>query len=1070
MGLKLFRFTTVCLFAAAALAGPIAGRAQQDLAREFASPPAAARPHTWWHWMNGNITRAGITADLEAMAHVGIGGAQIFNVDQGVPPGPVDYMSDTWRADVAFAASEAKRLGIELCFHNCAGWSSSGGPWITPAASMQMLTWSEATVTSDGSRVSIALPEPPKRAGYYEDIAVLAAPLPPDGDSYRIPDIRTKALFERGGAAIAAQAPEAPQGKCFAAEQIRILQCTPEGAISAQLPAGKWLILRMGHTSTGETNHPAQPSGLGLEVDKLSSAAMDLHWEHGVAPVLSALGPDLAGKVLNNALIDSYEVGTQNWTPKMREEFRKRCGYDPVPWLLTIAGRVVSSSERSERFLWDLRRTCCDLFAENYAGRFRELCHRNGLKFSVEPYGNGPFDTLQVGEMADIPMGEFWIGGAALETLKIAASAAHTTGRQVVGAESFTADDIQGRFLEDPYGLKALGDRAFAQGVNRYIFHRYAHQPWSGLDPGMTMGPWGTHLERTQTWWEQSREWLKYVARCQHLLQSGSFVADVLTFAGDDAPGDILRPNLPRGFDYDGCDRTVLATASVENGRIVLPSGARYRALIIPDGNRITPQTLRALVRLSRAGATIVGRKPERSPSLRGFPACDAEVQQLASELKLTDATALPTVLGAPDVELPTGTDLPWIHRHTSAGEIYFVSNPRYSSAVYTVGFRCKGLQPEIWHADTGRIENAAEWRTEGDRTHVTLRFDPAGSLFVVFRRAATRQGRSQVVRESRTADPIAKPRIVILEARYEATDGAGGADVTTRVRDMVSGGAEEIGATNANFGDPITLHVKRLRIRYTLNGAPMDKSVPENGTIDLTGGGQDIRLPEMVVMDDKLVALKQGTYLFADSSGRKRRINAPAPAEIAAAGPWTLSFPAGKGAPSQVTLDRLISWSDHPNEGVRYFSGSATYTSNLTVPPAMLGKGRTLILDLGQVKHFAEVTINGTALPTLWKAPWRLDVTGLLKPGANTLSVRVTNLWVNRLIGDEHLPAEVEYSGPIGPIRVWPQWLVEGKERPKTERVAFSAWRFWQAGDPLLPSGLIGPVRVLSARTYPLR
>src|SRR5262249_18056653 len=155
---------------------------------------------------------------------------------------------------------------------------------------------------------------------------------------------------------------------------------------------------------TGETNHPSPASGLGLEVDKLSRTAMDTHWAGMMGPLVQGAGP-LAGKSLNNSLIDSYEVGTQNWSPAFREEFRKRRGYDPLPYLPVVSGRVVESIEISERFLWDLRRTICDLFADNYFGYFADLCHKNGLLFSTEPYGNGEFDNLQVGGMADIPMG-----------------------------------------------------------------------------------------------------------------------------------------------------------------------------------------------------------------------------------------------------------------------------------------------------------------------------------------------------------------------------------------------------------------------------------------------------------------------------------------------------------------------------------------------------------------------------------------------------------------------------------------------------------------------------------------
>jgi alpha-L-rhamnosidase len=167
--------------------------AQTDLSRRFTDPPESAKPHTWWHWMNGNVTSEGITADLEAMHDIGLGGAQIFQVSEGIPPGPVDVMSPKFRELVKHAVAEATRLGLEICMHNCAGWSSSGGPWVTPEHSMQTLVSSETHVR--GPNRAPNLPQPETRAGFYRDVAVLAFPTPRD-DARRIPDIAVKAGFD----------------------------------------------------------------------------------------------------------------------------------------------------------------------------------------------------------------------------------------------------------------------------------------------------------------------------------------------------------------------------------------------------------------------------------------------------------------------------------------------------------------------------------------------------------------------------------------------------------------------------------------------------------------------------------------------------------------------------------------------------------------------------------------------------------------------------------------------------------------------------------------------------------
>ncbi|MDH7571513.1 MAG: glycosyl hydrolase, partial [Armatimonadota bacterium] len=402
------------------------------------------------------------------------------------------------------------------------------------------------------------------------------------------------------------------------------------------VPAGEWTIVRFGHTPTGKENHPATPEGRGPECDKLSREALDAHWAGMMGPLVADAGP-LVGKSLNNSLVDSYEVGCQNWTPRFREEFRRRRGYDLLPFLPALTGRVVENLEETERFLWDFRRTLADLFAENYFGYFAEICRRNGLLASVEPYGNGNFSEMEAGAPFDIPMGEFWVGSSGENSsCKLAASVAHLYGRKFAGAEAFTATAERGRWLQDPASLKALGDAIFCSGVNRFIFHRYAHQPWLDRFPGMTMGPWGFNFERTNTWWEQGAAWLRYVARCQYLLQEGLFAADVLFYSGESAPAAFpYRPQLKaKGYDYDGCDtHTLLNRLSVRDFRLVLPHGMRYRVLVLPDTPWMTPAVARRVRDLVREGATVVGPKPQRSPSRAGQPQSDAEVRRVAEEV-----------------------------------------------------------------------------------------------------------------------------------------------------------------------------------------------------------------------------------------------------------------------------------------------------------------------------------------------------------------------------------------------------------------------------------------------------
>ena len=309
------------------------------------------------------------------------------------------------------------------------------------------------------------------------------------------------------------------------------------------VPPGEWLILRLGHTTTGKDNHPAPESGRGLECDKFNPVAAEAHFNALVGKLI-AENPMLAGsgKVFVSTHIDSWEVGTQNWTPRMRDEFQKRRGYDLWPFLPVFTGRVVDSLELSERFLWDLRQTVSDLIVENYAGQFRRLANQRGLRLSIEAYGE-PADDMTYAGQADEPMSEFWSWAkfGAAESCTEMASAAHTYGKRILGAEAFTATDAE-KWLGHPGNVKDLGDWAFCEGVNRFVFHRYAAQPWVSRAPGMSMGPWGLHYERTQTWWEQSKAWHEYLARCQYLLQQGLFVADVCYLQPEGAPRQFVPP------------------------------------------------------------------------------------------------------------------------------------------------------------------------------------------------------------------------------------------------------------------------------------------------------------------------------------------------------------------------------------------------------------------------------------------------------------------------------------------------------------------------------------------------
>jgi hypothetical protein len=371
--LTILTLTTLCALKLAAA---------DELERGFTHPPDSARPWVYWFWLNGNITSNGITADLEAMKRVGIGGVLIMEVDQGAPVGPADFMGTQWRGLFKHVAAEARRLGLEVNMNNDAGWNGSGGPWIKPEQSMRKVVWTETNLAGP-RHFEGALTQPETAAGFYRDITVLAFPT---CGAYRIEGIRQKAMFEVGG--VGESAPKTLPAE-MVIDRSRVLDLTSrmdrDGRLQWDVPEGQWTMLRLGHTSTGAQNAPAPQSGRGLECDKLSKEGIEANFAGMMARIVGDTrirgGRANAGLVATH--IDSWENGAQNWTAKMREEFQKRRGYDLLPFLPVMTGRVVDNAEISERFLWDLRRTVSELVVENYAGHMRELAHAAGLRFTV---------------------------------------------------------------------------------------------------------------------------------------------------------------------------------------------------------------------------------------------------------------------------------------------------------------------------------------------------------------------------------------------------------------------------------------------------------------------------------------------------------------------------------------------------------------------------------------------------------------------------------------------------------------------------------------------------------------
>ncbi len=658
------------------------------------------------------------------------------------------------------------------------------------------------------------------------------------------------------------------------------------------------------------------------------------------------------------------------------------------------------------------------------------------------------------------------------------ASAAHVYGKRILAAEAFTSNKEE-KWLGHPGNLKDLGDWAFCEGINRFVIHRYAAQPWTNRAPGMSMGPWGLHYERTQTWWEQSKAWHEYLARCQYLLRQGLFVADVLYLQPEGAPrrfeppADVwLAPNLRGGYNFDGCTIEALLTrVSVRDGGLVLPDGMSYRVLVLPPMETATPRLLRKIKELVDCGATILGdaKPPRRSPSLADLGAGDAEVAKLAAELwpRLVTGMTAAEYLASRGVkpDFAARPNLRHIHRSTGDAEIYFVANPEPHDIEAMALFRITGRQPEFWWPDTGRTAMALAFEQKDGVTKVPLRLEPHGSVFVVFRKPAT--GVDPIAGVTRDGKPVwlatpPAPKIVIQKARYGVLDDPQRTrDVREKVQAFVDAGTTVLPVKEMARGDdPAFKVVKTLAVEYSVGDQVMQAAGTDTDTIQFN---ITVAPPTPALDPCRREIWQDGQYVFTTASGRSRTVQVSLPEPFEIAGPWEVSFDPKWGGPEKVVFATLEDWSRRPEDGIRHYSGAAIYRATFKAP--RVATGQRVLLDLGRVEVMAEVTLNGEKLGVLWKSPYRVDVTGRLKPGVNTIEVKAVNLWVNCQIGDELLPEESDRN-TNGTLKAWPQWLLDGKPSP-TGRHTFTSWRLWNKSDPLVASGLLGPVRLIPVGTF---
>ena len=963
-----------------------------DWRRQFVDPGKEYRPHAYWDWLNGAVSKKGLTHDLEEAKAKGLGGLLIWDVqaminpDSKIPGGP-PFMSEASVGYIHHAMAESKRLDFDLGLVCASGWNA-GGSWVTPEMAGKNLFFSEELVSGPKEfKQKIAFPVTPSGCPkadnglpvWYEDVAVLAWP-----------EAKDKHIADHTSI-------------------INLSDRFKDGELTWSLPPGDWHLARFVCTNNGQQLISASPNSNGPFIDFLDPEATRFHFNY----IIKKLGLS-KGKGSKTPLIslddDSMELfeGIQ-WSKKFRKWFQQQHGYDPVTWLPVLMGWTIEDSTVSNRFEYDYRKSVSDLLIASHYKTGSEVCSEYGLQLAAEAGGPGlpfwntcPVDALKALGNVSIPRGEFWLGNPRnLFLVKEIASASHIYGKPYVDAESWTT---WRRWRDGPFTCKLLVDRAFCEGLNKITYHSFAYSPGEFGKPGHGYHA-GIDMNPRTTWWPKAKPFMDYLSRCCYMLRLGRFVADVAYYYGDEAPNfwpyyhDVpekpMMSGLGAGYDYDVVNTDVILNRmTVKQGKIVLPDGMSYRVLVLPDQETMPLKVLLKLRTLVAAGATVMGPKPMEVPGMQEYKSRTAELRELANKMwgdcngttikyhqygkgtivwGYTAQEWLERLSLAPDFSCKsTGnlSSLDHIHRELRGSDIYFVRNKTTKEVKADCFFRVKESVPQLWDPSEGTVHHQFVYQVEKNGITLPIVLPPGGSVFVVFERHS------------------ASDHFVSLEKTK------GEYDSSLPIAQVLSVGA---------------------------NAATVQ--CWQNGSYSLENGNGQTKTFNVN---------KLATPVNLDSD-------------------WVVDFDPNWGAPPEIKMPKLISWTDHANDGIKFYSGSGFYHRNIDIPAGWLEKGRSVYLDLGDVREVAEIVVNGHPADVIWKPPFRAEITSLLKPGINTLKIQVINLWINRLTGDSKLPDDQKYT------------RTNIRSDGSTAMVKAEPWR-------IIPAGLLGPVRLIPSLKIDVR
>ncbi len=847
--------------------------------RLFENPPDDCRIMMRWWWFGPAVTNAELEREMKLMKEGGIGGFEVQPVyplalddpEAGIRNFP--YLSDEFLAALRFTSVKASELGLRMDLTLGSGWPY-GGAQVTVRDAAGMLRIERLKVP-DGSR---------------------SLPLP---------------AMEAGETYLAAFLCSTREGR-IVGEEIHELTDIKDGA--AILPDGirgtHEVLVFISSRSGMMVKRPATGAE-GFVLNHYDRAAVRRYLENLGDRLMKALQPHPPYAIF----CDSLEVYQSDWTGNFLEEFEKRRGYDLKPHLPALA---VDLGPRTPAIRFDWARTLTEIFNENFMTPVHEWAKKNDTLFRIQGYGIPPA-TIASNIHADISEGEGsqW---KMVSASRWASSANHLFGRPVTTSETWTWLHSP-VFRATPLDMKAEANLHFLQGVNQLIGHGWPYSPESVRYPGWRFYAAGVFNEKNP-WWIVMPDIAAYLQRCSYLLRQGTPVNDVAFYlpvsdayagfrpgyanlieslrrrVGPDAVGAVLEA----GFNIDFFDDDVLRQVGHMDGGTLALGPNRYCAVVLPNVERIPPDTYRMFAEFVRSGGRLIAarQQPAMAPGFGAAESEHAEIRKISRDLfsvpsegsrfiedEKTHLAETLRELCLPDVVLtPEVPEIGFVHRKTGDAEIYFLANSSNKQQATKASFRVNGMQAEWWDPMSGRITHAAATAHGKNRTIVSLELDPYEGRFLVF----TEHGNQEPAADT-----------------------------------------------------------------------------SETASLDIS--------------ED-----------------------------------WRVTF----GSTGVIgNLERLSSWID--NEATRYFSGVAVYEKTVSVPESMLKAGAVLELDFGEgkaleevrgrsngmqawfegpVREAAVVYINGQRAVSVWSPPFKVEVTGLLKRGENSIRIQVANTAVNHMAG----------------------------------------------------------------------